>query len=476
MSFSPHVASVGEQIIGHAGPAVDACGPGGVAAISWVWSVYPGLTAVRPCAPKAAECVFNATAPTGMYVQGCIDGSSGFGGWISCDYYGVVGKDCFELSGRAIDRGRGIGIPDARIFAGIVGAGRATASTLTDATGHYTLPLCKKGPYFVLVDHANVRRRLSEFFYDFAPAFVQVDLDGDRTINFFATVDTVVFSETPVSTTPPSWSSPAGQQILKTWGLTEGAASISTKAILDASKAVKDGGGLVTGPVKAITGKLNPYFTAVSTGLAIGAFLDTVYAWNADPFDPNFTAVAVPEQRPAPSVSVGDPEAKRELNAFIGNYMRMDEITTALLTTENRASSATQAGNAPAHQLQVRAASQYLNDLAALTDANVSLQVKIATLLRRALHAAGVRRVSLSEAAIRAAQQRTGRDGLTGAELRLFSSLGASLAYASDWAGQQAHARVPSTLDLPGLLSSPAAIRDGRNAAATLRADSGRVQ
>ena len=59
----------------------------------------------------------------------------------------------------------------------------------------------------------------------------------------------------------------------------------------------------------------------------------------------------------------------------------MDEITTALLTTENRASSATQAGNAPAHQLQVRAASQYLNDLAALTDANVSLQVKIAALL-----------------------------------------------------------------------------------------------
>ena len=34
MSFSPHLVHVGDEISASAGPAVDACGPGGIPAIS----------------------------------------------------------------------------------------------------------------------------------------------------------------------------------------------------------------------------------------------------------------------------------------------------------------------------------------------------------------------------------------------------------------------------------------------------------
>ena len=42
MSFSPHIVHVGEFVDSSAGPPVDACGPGGIDAISWGWGPLAG--------------------------------------------------------------------------------------------------------------------------------------------------------------------------------------------------------------------------------------------------------------------------------------------------------------------------------------------------------------------------------------------------------------------------------------------------
>jgi hypothetical protein len=92
------VVKVGEKITAKAGPATEACG-GAASTVSWEWN-YPffdGLErlSVSSCPENSTSCVLLATSATGTpghrYVEGCINGSSPFGGWTSCDYYAVEG-------------------------------------------------------------------------------------------------------------------------------------------------------------------------------------------------------------------------------------------------------------------------------------------------------------------------------------------------------------------------------------------------
>jgi hypothetical protein len=60
MSFSPHLVHLDEDIVSSAGPAVNACGPGGIEAIGWSWGALDGLSPVRACpnTKRPSECRF----------------------------------------------------------------------------------------------------------------------------------------------------------------------------------------------------------------------------------------------------------------------------------------------------------------------------------------------------------------------------------------------------------------------------------
>jgi len=89
----------------------------------------------------------------------------------------------------------------------------------------------------------------------------------------------------------------------------------------------------------------------------------------------------------------------------------------------------------------------------ALTDANVTVELKIASLLRGMLRDAHLTRISLPRSAINAYQRQVRQDGPSFDDAQLLSSLGGSRSYAYAWAKQEAAARIPSTINLPGLLN-----------------------
>jgi hypothetical protein len=94
MTLSPHEVAVGDKVIGHAGPAhPEAC----YGSATWTWSSFPGLSPKSGCKPTSSTCVFKATGATTGYVQGCINGNSGFGAWVSCDSYAVLPGPAVEI-------------------------------------------------------------------------------------------------------------------------------------------------------------------------------------------------------------------------------------------------------------------------------------------------------------------------------------------------------------------------------------------
>jgi hypothetical protein len=94
MTMSPHKVALGDKVVGHAGPP----NPGACyGSATWTWSSFPGLTPKRGCGPTSRTCVFKATAATNGYIEGCINGSSGFGGWVSCDKYAVLPGPSVEI-------------------------------------------------------------------------------------------------------------------------------------------------------------------------------------------------------------------------------------------------------------------------------------------------------------------------------------------------------------------------------------------
>ena len=124
MTLSPNVVHIGQRLAGSAGPKHDVCGPGGLAAITWGWGLFPGLSFVGRCQLTAPHREFKATSPTGTpghrIAQGCIDGNSGFGSWMSCDWYAVIGKNKRGISGTVLDQG---GQPVSRAVVSIRGPG-----------------------------------------------------------------------------------------------------------------------------------------------------------------------------------------------------------------------------------------------------------------------------------------------------------------------------------------------------------------
>ena len=156
MSFSPHLVHVGEDIVSSAGPAVDACGPGGIAAISWSWGLMDGLSPVAACPkdPRPSECRFKAVSPTRVsvrgsstslpgFVTGCINGGSGFGSWMSCDYYGIIGSNERAISG-SVQTKRGKPVNNAEIFIDGPGGGFVR----TNSNGDYSA-VVRAGQYRV---------------------------------------------------------------------------------------------------------------------------------------------------------------------------------------------------------------------------------------------------------------------------------------------------------------------------------------
>jgi hypothetical protein len=161
MSFSPHLVHVGEEIDSTAGPAVDACGPGGVAAIGWSWGAEPGLGAGKgPCAStpltQPSSCRFKAVAATTGWQIGCINGGSGFGPWTSCDYYAVIGAKQRAISGRVLTK-HGKPVSGATITID----GPTGGSVTTTANGDYYADELDPGQYIVAMRANGARDPVS---------------------------------------------------------------------------------------------------------------------------------------------------------------------------------------------------------------------------------------------------------------------------------------------------------------------------
>jgi hypothetical protein len=155
MSFSPHLVHVGEDIVSSAGPAVNACGPGGIEVIGWSWGPLDGLSPVRACpnTKRPSECRFKAVSPTLVPVRGsstalpgftigCINGGSGFGPWMSCDYYGIIGDKQRAISG-SVQTKRGKPVNNVEI--------------IIDGPSGGTVRTNSNGDYYAVVDAGQYR-------------------------------------------------------------------------------------------------------------------------------------------------------------------------------------------------------------------------------------------------------------------------------------------------------------------------------
>jgi hypothetical protein len=134
MSVARHIVFAGQDEVAQAGPAEPgSCGGG---TVSWLWSYLYG-TIVRGCGRDDATCVFKAEGSTnGSYVALCVDGSSTFGPWDSCDYYGVVGAGVGVIDGYVKDKD-GDAVGGVAVRAG--GAHGTSATTGPD--GYYAMQL-----------------------------------------------------------------------------------------------------------------------------------------------------------------------------------------------------------------------------------------------------------------------------------------------------------------------------------------------
>jgi hypothetical protein len=137
----PHTVDVGRDITFAAGPPVpDAC----YGSASWTWPgmndspSMMGLDLKSPCKEGAGSCTYVGAAATGGYVVGCINGSSGFGGWMSCDYYEVLPVDASVIDGHVTDLD-GSPVGGIAVRASGVGGTHASAMTASGSDGYFAL-------------------------------------------------------------------------------------------------------------------------------------------------------------------------------------------------------------------------------------------------------------------------------------------------------------------------------------------------
>ncbi len=145
IAISPHAVTIGATITASAGARTDACG-GPAKDVHWGWVLSQGVERQSGCGNDASSCVVKAVSATDAWTVGCLSGSSDFGPWESCDYYAVLGKDTFDLSG-TLSHGPNSTKSTAGITVVLRGPGGAQ-STRTDSHGTYTFAV-KRGTYTV---------------------------------------------------------------------------------------------------------------------------------------------------------------------------------------------------------------------------------------------------------------------------------------------------------------------------------------
>jgi hypothetical protein len=231
---------------------------------------------------------------------------------------------------------------------------------------------------------------------------------------------------------------------------------------------VADGGafavtlaGFLTLPEPVIS-KTAAAATAVSWGaLKFSSGLMRTYLEYVDPSDPDYGVVAAPRRTSGPHVVGGHKQVRRAANALSDNSVQLREVEFALFTALNRAQGAAQAGDDAARVRQLRAASRYGKETAALIAAGPALRRRLA-----AAFAAAHLSVAVSPRRVRLAQAKIARDGLPGQLVATAREFGAPDAWLEQYGSFLARARVRRTIDFRRLL------RDRTLAARQLRAAS----
>jgi hypothetical protein len=172
LSLSPHVVHAGGTLTGTVALT-------GKYPISWPdvtaspsGSFNPGLTSITPCTSTETTCEWKVSASAAsstswQFIQVGITNNQGTG--ISREYFAILGKDEFELSGKVTDVA-GAGVPGVTVLA----RGPASSSATTGAGGSYSMIL-KRGAYTVTPTLAKQR---------FSPRSSSVSLTSDRTADF----------------------------------------------------------------------------------------------------------------------------------------------------------------------------------------------------------------------------------------------------------------------------------------------------
>ena len=147
MTFSPHIANVGNLIEAGAGPITSDCG-GPSTSVRYGWPVpdqatgdLPGLVQAHRCPVDALHCEYRAVMFTqlGIWNGLCITGTSPDGGWSSCESYVVRVGPYLRLTGPIS------GLNGKSVVVHLSGAGvRENAMTDSDAFWQFAV---RKGTY-----------------------------------------------------------------------------------------------------------------------------------------------------------------------------------------------------------------------------------------------------------------------------------------------------------------------------------------
>jgi hypothetical protein len=168
--------------------------------------------------------------------------------------------------------------------------------------------------------------------------------------------------------------------------------SPTTKEVLDGLYYTTGLGSLVF-DVAAIGGAVmpEPAFTkltavgakAISIGLKATALLCSYLKNKVDPFDPDYTVIAVPHAGAPPTIPGQNSALKRTIRAYASDGLQVTALTRALSTTVNRATSANRADDVAARTAQLGAAGSYIQQLVALIQSEINLQHDLMSELRR---------------------------------------------------------------------------------------------
>jgi len=273
---------------------------------------------------------------------------------------------------------------------------------------------------------------------------------------------------------PPSWSSKAGKDILSKSGDYLAASVFLVKYGPEAAKIP----GVTGVPQTLAKGGAGRVLGIAAIGLAGGAVLDKYIAPNfVDPFDPHYAVVAVARLRRVVVVPPGVPD-RTTLQSYVNAMERQFAVTTALETTENRATSAKRVGDNHAYRLQEQAISRYLGELADLIDQRIAsqtvLQLELDKLLRAAHVAAALHpRIPASSLALFHAAEAFG--SLTSEETRVLSELGVSGVYIDDFVASEVNTPIPATIDMRTVIANHAMLAAERKEAGMLRAEARKV-